>query len=376
MNIIVAGDYCENNRSSEYIKSHKYEELFGEIKPIIEKSDIAIANFEFPIISENSLPIAKTGPHLGGSLESIGAIQYAGFNVLTLANNHILDQGAKSCIDTKHLLENAGFKTVGVGENLKDANKVLYLTQDNKKIAIINCCEHEFTIASESSAGANPLNPISIYNSIQEAKEKSDFVLVIVHGGIEHFQYPTLRMKETYRFFISVGADAVINHHQHCYSGYEIYEGKPIFYGLGNFHFDFKNKKDCIWNYGYLVSLDTDDPLNFKIIPYKQCNDSVSTRPLYENEAADFFTSIKEINYAIQDNTLLNTKKNEFVTNTSLEFKYILSPYSLKRLNSLYFRGILPDLRDQSRWLKLLNAIQCESHRERILDYIKSRIKG
>lgn len=376
MNIIIAGDYCENNRSSEYIKSHSYKELFGEIKPFIEKADIAIANFEFPIITANSQPIDKTGPHLGGCMDSIDAIKYAGFTVLTLANNHILDQGEKCCIETKNFLEEAGLKTVGVGENLEDANKVLYLSQESKTIAIINCCEHEFTIASDNSVGANPLNPIAIYRNIQEAKEKSDFVLVIVHGGIEHFQYPTTRMKETYRFFISVGADAVINHHQHCYSGYEIYEGKPIFYGLGNFHFDFKNKRECIWNYGYLVSLDTDAPQNFKIIPYEQCNYSVSTRPLDENGEVRFFESLREINSVIQNNTLLEAKKNEFVTNTNLEFKYILSPYASKRLNSLYFRGILPDLRDKSRWLKLLNAIQCESHRERILDYIRAKIKG
>ena len=104
MNIIIAGDYCENNRSSEYIQSHSYKELFGEIKPFIEKADIAIANFEFPIITANSQPIDKTGPHLGGCMDSIDAIKYAGFTVLTLANNHILDQGEKCCIETKNFL--------------------------------------------------------------------------------------------------------------------------------------------------------------------------------------------------------------------------------------------------------------------------------
>ena len=87
----------------------------------------------------------------------------------------------------------------------------------------------------------NPLLPIQQFYKIQEAKENADYVLVIVHGGIEHYQLPTSRMIETYRFFIDAGADAVVNHHQHCYSGYERYKSKPIIYGLGNLLFDNPN---------------------------------------------------------------------------------------------------------------------------------------
>ena len=61
-------------------------------------------------------------------------------------------------------------------------------------------------------------------------------------------------MMETYRFFIEVGADAVVNHHQHCFSGYEIYKNKPIFYGLGNFSFDGIGSGDR-WSSGYIVTL-------------------------------------------------------------------------------------------------------------------------
>lgn len=81
---------------------------------------------------------------------------------------------------------------------------------------------------------------------------------MIVHGGVEHHQYPTKRMVQTYRFFVDAGADAVINHHQHCPCGYEIYNGKPIYYGLGNFCFDWDGKRDSMWNVGYMVALNVD----------------------------------------------------------------------------------------------------------------------
>lgn len=166
-----------------------------------------------------------------GQHAAVDAVKYAGFDVCTLANNHILDYGTTCCLDTKRLLEEDGIKTVGIGENLSRAADILYLKKENETLAIINCCEHEFSIATEETAGANPLNPIQQYYKIQEARQSADYVLVIVHGGHEYYQLPSPRMKETYRFFIDAGADAVINHHQHCYSGYEEYKGKPIFMG-------------------------------------------------------------------------------------------------------------------------------------------------
>ena len=148
------------------------------------------------------MPISKAGPLLKGSRNSVDFLKYAGFNVCTLANNHILDQGEKCCLNTKHLLESSSIRTVGVGENLEDANKILYIKHNQETLAIINCCEHEFSVATHKTAGANPLNPIQQYYKIQEARKNADFVLVIVHGGHEYCQLPSPRMKELYRFFI------------------------------------------------------------------------------------------------------------------------------------------------------------------------------
>jgi poly-gamma-glutamate synthesis protein (capsule biosynthesis protein) len=68
--------------------------------------------------------------------------------------------------------------------------------------------------------------------------DNSNYTILIVHGGHETFEYPRPRMKKLYRYFIDVGVDVVIGHHTHCFSGHEIYKGKPIFYSLGNFVFD------------------------------------------------------------------------------------------------------------------------------------------
>lgn len=175
MKVLIAGDYCEKYRVSEYISMGDYASMFDDVKPIINKADISIVNFEFPVVQNDAKPITKCGPNLKGQPKAVEAIKYAGFKVCTLANNHILDQGEECCMNTKFLLEKAGIYTVGVGENLHDASKILYITHGEGTIAIINCCEHEFSIATETSVGANPLNLIRQFYKIQEAHKNADF---------------------------------------------------------------------------------------------------------------------------------------------------------------------------------------------------------
>ena len=87
-------------------------------------------------------------------------------------------------------------------------------------------------------------------------------------------------MKELYHYFVEIGADAVINHHQHCYSGFEVYKNKPIFYGLGNLLFDWDGRRNGTWNEGYMTSLNfqEDGKVTFDLISYTQCNDRPSVK--------------------------------------------------------------------------------------------------
>jgi poly-gamma-glutamate capsule biosynthesis protein CapA/YwtB (metallophosphatase superfamily) len=69
-------------------------------------------------------------------------------------------------------------------------------------------------------------------NQIKEAKATHDKVIVIVHGGHEYYNLPSPRMQKQYRFYADQGADFVVGHHTHCISGYEVYNGVPIYYSL------------------------------------------------------------------------------------------------------------------------------------------------
>ena len=312
-------------------------------------------------------PISKCGPNLHCSALAADAVKFAGFTGVTLANNHILDYGEDGLRKTLECCKSAGLDVVGVGEDLDDAASILYLEKDRKKLAVINCCEHEFSIATDHEAGANPLNPVRQWYQIREAKANADFVLVIVHGGHEHFQLPSIRMRDTYRYFIDSGADAVVNHHQHCFSGYEVYEGKPIFYGLGNFCFDDNSLRNSTWNEGYMVKINfADDNVDFALYPYTQCNDTVSVNLLTDEAREDFDKLLAELNDIIGNDSLLKERVKEYYERCSETELNLLEPYSGRVLNKLLRLGLLPRFVRGHKLTAFLNRIDCEAHRDKV----------
>ncbi len=373
MKIVIAGDYCPKDRVAELIDSNRYENIFSDVTEIIAQADFRILNFECPIVNGECRPIEKNGPCLKTTKNSLKPIVDAGFNVVTLANNHFYDFGDKGITDTIDELDKLNIAHVGGGKNLNISSEILFLQKGGKKLAIINCCEHEFSIATENTAGCNPLNPINQWYAIQKARNTADYVIVIVHGGHEMCQLPSLRMKETYHFFIDSGADAVINHHQHCYSGFEKYKGKPIFYGLGNFCFDWDGKRNSIWNYGFLVLLSFDEKkISFETIPYSQCDEKPVVRLLEDRK--EFDKDILSLNIIIQDTELLKQQHEKWMDQREGNYSISLEPYSNRFFRFACRKGFLPHFFNKKRAIELLNYVSCESHRDCMINMFSKQI--
>lgn len=376
MKILVAGDFYPSARVKPLIENGKFEEVLGGVRPVIESVDYSIVNYEAPVVLGDYKPLVKCGPNLSSTPKGVETIKWAGFKMATLANNHTYDFGAEGLRDTMMTCHKYGIDTVGAGRNLKEAQQPFYKYIDGKTLAVINCCEHEFSIAEDDKPGANPLNPVEQYYQIQEARRNANHVLVIVHGGHEHFQLPSLRMQETYRFFIDAGADSVVNHHQHCYSGYEVYKGKPIFYGLGNFCFDSKSLRNTTWNEGYMVMLDfSKDDVGYELIPYTQCNEIPSVQLMTETEKGQFNKRINELNGIISNEKLLAQKLREYYEKGIRGELTVFEPYSNGILLRLYYHGLLPSCLSKLKLEFLVNHTDCESHRDKMIYALKHKLE-
>ena len=369
MKVIVAGDFCPQERVAQLFEKGDFSTVLGGVQPILSKADYSIVNFECPVTrGAGERPIVKHGPNLHCSRKGVEALKWAGFDCVTLANNHFLDYGGEGVGNTIDACAELKISTVGGGRNITEASQVLYENIGEKILAIINCCEHEFSIATAETGGANPLNPIQQYYAIKEAKSKADYVLVVVHGGHEHFQLPSPRMVETYRFFIDAGADAVVNHHQHCFSGYEVYNEKPIFYGLGNFCFDRPSNRSGFWTEGYMVELElNEDKCSFILHPYLQCADKPSVVMLPSDA---YRARIDELNSVISDSQALDAAIEEYYNHATAQLGFIYEPIYSKYYNAARIKGVIPSMVGKKKILAALNYTACESHRDKLLFWL------
>lgn len=370
MKILIAGDFCPRDRVAALFEKRDFASVLSEVKGIVSQADYAIVNFECPVTKGGEKPIVKQGPNLYCSEKGLEAVGWAGFNCVTLANNHFYDFGDEGVINTLEACKNNKIDIVGGGINLSEASKTLYRLINGQTLAILNCCEHEFSIATDSTGGSNPLNPIQQYYAIKEARAKADYVLVIVHGGHELWQLPSPRMVETYRFFIDAGADAVVNHHQHCYSGYEVYQGKPIFYGLGNFCFDDAKQRSGIWNEGILIELTFAEKPEFVLLPYFQC----SVKAKVEMQPKDTFdVKLAELNMMIADKAKLKIVTEKYYTLCANLYSNVFEPIQNRYYLVCKQRGWLPSLISKKRKLQAENYICCESHKDKVIWWLNHR---
>ncbi len=282
-----------------------------------------------------------------------------------------MDFAAPGLNDTLKELEKEEIEYLGAGKNIQDAQKTYFKEIKGYKLAFINFAENEWATTKGNEPGANPLNPVTNFYSIKEAKKKADFVFVIVHGGHEMYSLPSPRIKETYRFFIEAGASAVIGHHTHVISGYEVYKGWPIFYSLGNFVFNSPDKKDPRWNKGIAVQFSiSNKKLSFEVIPYSQNKEKPGVCSLLEAEKATLETELERLNEIILDDTKLKEAFEKYCQKVAGLYNYYLEPHSNKYLSFVQRKNFLPSFLSKKKRLLFKNLIRCEAHRDVVLKII------
>ena len=375
MKLLITGDFCPQDRVARKIEND--EGIFSSSLLLrIDEADYAVTNFECAVADASVPGIPKCGPHLRCTDKAVRYLKESGFDCVTLANNHFRDYGDEGVRRTLAALKENNIDYVGGGESIEEACKTLFKNIGGINLAIINVCENEFSIAGESRCGSAPIDVIDVCNRIKQARFKAQYVVVIIHGGHEHWQYPSPRMKKWYRFFVENGADVVVNHHQHCYSGYEEYLGKTIFYGLGNFCFDHPKKRGDIWNEGYIVVLDfTETGIGYEMIPYRQC-DEIPIVELMDSPAKQSFDQkVKAISNTIADDRLLEEKFSDFVKNKMDRMLCPFTPYMNEYARVAAGRHYLPYLIPKKKMAQMMDFISCETHRDVLVESLQRHLE-
>jgi poly-gamma-glutamate synthesis protein (capsule biosynthesis protein) len=242
--IVAVGDISLARGVNVDLYTGRSESPLRYVAPLISRAHVAFGNLESPL-TKRAKRVADKGPH-GGSIYLKGNPDYtfllteAGFDVLSLANNHIMDYGEQGLEDTLYYLEQEEIKRAGAGPDLAAALEPAVVDLDGYLIHFLafSGVEPSSYYAASGKPGSAPLNEATVLGAIGRSRGEANLVVVSLHWGTESMAYPSSEQKRMAHKFVDGGADIILGHHPHVLQGIESYGDGIIAYSLGNFLFD------------------------------------------------------------------------------------------------------------------------------------------
>lgn len=366
--ITVAGDMAPLSKNQNIFEIGERSSIMNDVEYY---ADCFVANLECPL-TNSKIPITKSGPNIKASLKTIKGIKNIGVDVVNLANNHILDFGKKGYNDTIKELEKNHINYFGSGNTLIEANNIFIREIAGLKIGFYGVTEFEWSIATESEPGANPIDKIRFL----EAKKDIDIdhFIVFIHGGKEHFNLPTPNLQKLARFYADYGASIVICQHTHIIGCHETYNNVPIFYGQGNFIFNNPDRIDPNWNSGFLINLNfSKKSLKWNLTFFNQSKDGGVKRMDIQDEE-EHINLFKERSTLILNKEKFHDKWVAECIKDGWKFERELSGIN-KRIYHVLRKMNFPKIFFQkSKTTIQIGILRCETHREVLKTFLVNKM--
>ena len=256
--VILTGDvelstYVQNNYSSGGMDNVVSPDLVKKLK----SADVLEINNEFAFSTRGTpAPDKQFTFRVDPSYANI--LKQMGVDVAGLANNHVLDYGQDALLDTFDTLSDAGIAYTGAGRSINEASGLIIQEVNDKKIGFL-AASRVIPVASWDVRNSQPgvftcYDTTALIEAIKAAKSQVDYLCVCVHWGKEHTTRLTDYQAPNGHAYIDAGADIVIGAHPHVLQGIEFYNGKPIFYSLGDVGKRFKIPlEDRLSRFGEIV---------------------------------------------------------------------------------------------------------------------------
>lgn len=239
--LVAVGDIMLGERMNRPIRLYGPEYPFYAVLPIFRRSNIVLGNLEGPFAKYAE----KQQRNFNYKVKPKNAriLRRVGFNVITLANNHLMDCGREGVVETLNILRKQGICPIGAGEDESKAHEPAIIQAGKFKIGLLGYYWNKRTSARKNKPGSAMDTPEKIANDIHHLKQIVDRIVVTVHWGVPYEKVPLDEDRKKAFYAIDCGADIVIGHHPHIVQPFEIYKNRPIFYSIGNFAFGSGNSR-------------------------------------------------------------------------------------------------------------------------------------
>lgn len=375
MFFLIGADIVPTESNFDYFSKSGINNIVSEeLYNILYNADFRIFNLEVPLC-DNITPILKNGPTLSAPISSVKGLKELKVDLVTIGNNHIMDQGVQGIKSTISSLKDAGIDYVGGGENVSEASRPYIFNFGFHTVGVYACSEHEFSIATIDSAGANPYDPTNVFDHIRKLKELVDYVVILYHGGKEHYRYPSPELQKNCRKMCDEGADLVVCQHSHCIGCEENFNNSKIVYGQGNFLFDRSN--DECWLTGLLIKINEEFQVSY--LPIIKCNNGVALADVEKSrEILDaFYTrsqSVENDDMILEEYNKLSDLMIDYYLDILKGKDKLIHKVMIKVFGKKYERRFLANRYSQKQLVKLYNVIMCEAHRELLLKGIERKM--
>lgn len=256
-NIIIAGDIFPIPENQQAFCDGNVELLLGEkLCNLFSSADLVVCNLE-GALTDHDERCVKTGPVKVAPTRAVEAFEKMGVKCCMLANNHATDGGHQGLLDTMDALQQAGIQYIGAGKDKRSITKSVVYEVGGMKVGFYNVSETMYNKPTEMVAGAWLYDEYVVCHDIEALRKECDYLVVIYHGGIEKFPYPSPEMRKRFHRMADSGADMVLSQHTHCIGSEENYNGSYLLYGQGDFLL--KNFKPGQTDTGLLVELAIQD---------------------------------------------------------------------------------------------------------------------
>jgi hypothetical protein len=371
VHLLIGGDLVPTQTNQQLFIDADVISLLGEdLLEVLKQANFRVFNLEVPLTDQEA-PIMKCGPNLIAPTSIINGIKHIQTDLLTLANNHILDQGTQGLDSTIKVLKENDIDYVGAGYNLDEAAQSYVWKKNGIRVGIYACAEHEFTIATEHSPGANPFDPLESLGHIQDLANKCDHLIVLYHGGKEHYRYPSPVLQKICRKIVDKGADLVVCQHSHCIGAFENYNEGTIVYGQGNFLFDHSESE--FWQTSLLLNVTlTDESMTVEYIPIVK--QGYGVRLANKQQSEEILHGFNERSKQILDEGFIQQEYDRYAA--QMFNKYLTAFHGnnlfFRVLNKLSRHTLVSKLYTDKSLTVIRNFVECEAHRELVLAGLKS----
>ena len=240
VSMVAVGDIMLSRVVGQKMLAHGYDYPFKKMADITKDADLSFANLETAVLPGR---VVQTGEMMFRSdPESLASMVKAGFDIVSLANNHTPNYGQNGLKKTFEYLKKHGIDYVGAGKDFSEAHKPLIKEINGISMAFLAYNDSDVVPdsygADNNWAGTAIMNVDQLKKDIQGVRDQVDLIIISMHSGTEYIYTANKRQSEFAHAAIDSGADLVIGHHPHVVQEMEVHKGKYIFYSLGNFIFD------------------------------------------------------------------------------------------------------------------------------------------